>query len=97
MTPVERHEHTAHGIGRRRRGRLPAFPVIAWALAAAVGASVAAASHPNKWWSDNLMGPDSSNFVDSRSDQQVERRPAGGGLVLSVRPHRRSTRSLSTT
>ena len=45
-------------LGRRRT-----FGLIATVLAAVVGVTLAAASHNNKWWSDNLMGPDSSNFV----------------------------------
>ena len=51
----------------------------------------------NKWWWDNLAGPDSSNFVDLGSDQEVQRQPARGGVVLSVRARRASTRSSSTT
>ena len=42
-----------------------AFSLISLALIASVVAGVAAASRSNKWWWDNLAGPDSSNFVAS--------------------------------
>jgi quinoprotein glucose dehydrogenase len=61
MTPVEEQQlphHTERPLRPRRR-----FGIIAGVLAAAVGATVTAGSHASKWWSDNLMGPDSSNFV----------------------------------
>ena len=40
-------------------------PLVTAVLACAVGASVATAGRSNKWWWDNLGGPDSSNFVGS--------------------------------
>jgi quinoprotein glucose dehydrogenase len=63
MTSVEQQAHTSQGTDRTPRGRRRTFGLIACLLVAAVGATVAAGSHSNKWWSDNLMGPDSSNFV----------------------------------
>jgi quinoprotein glucose dehydrogenase len=42
-----------------------AFTLIAAALIATVGVAVATAARSNKWWWDNLAGPDSSNFVGS--------------------------------
>src|ERR671936_822061 len=41
------------------------FPLIAAVLIAGIGVAVAIAARSNKWWWDNLAGPDSSNFVGS--------------------------------
>jgi quinoprotein glucose dehydrogenase len=45
--------------------RRVSFSVITFTLGVLVCASVAIASRTTKWWSDNLHGPDSSNYVDS--------------------------------
>ena len=52
------------GASRRRIARF-GFSVIATAFVALVGIGVAMAARSNKWWWDNLSGPDSSNFVGS--------------------------------
>jgi quinoprotein glucose dehydrogenase len=49
---------------RRRASRL-AFSLAAAGLVTSVLAGVAAAARSDKWWWDNLAGPDSSNFVSS--------------------------------
>src|SRR5690242_8621771 len=49
-------------MGMKRR---VSFSVITFALGVLVCAGVAIASRSTKWWSDNLHGPDSSNYVDS--------------------------------
>ena len=41
------------------------FPLITAVLIAGIGVGVAIAARSNKWWWDNLAGPDSSNFVGS--------------------------------
>ena len=41
------------------------FSLISLRSLASVVAGVAAATRSNKWWWDNLAGPDSSNFVAS--------------------------------
>jgi quinoprotein glucose dehydrogenase len=43
--------------------RSTAFTVIAAVLISTVGVAVAVAARSNKWWWDNLAGPDSSNFI----------------------------------
>ena len=63
MTPVEQPQPVSDRTGRTSPDRRRTFGLIATVLAAVVGVTLAAASHNNKWWSDNLMGPDSSNFV----------------------------------
>src|SRR6188474_2618230 len=62
----------AHPYGRlatentRRSGiRNRIFHLISTALIVLIGVGVAAATRSNKWWWDNLAGPDSSNFVAS--------------------------------
>ena len=41
------------------------LPLIIAIVIAAIAAGVAAGTRSNKWWWDNLAGPDSSNFVGS--------------------------------
>jgi quinoprotein glucose dehydrogenase len=50
-----------HSRPLRRR----TFPLLAACLTAATLTGLALAARSNKQWSDNLAGPDSSNFVDS--------------------------------
>ena len=52
---------TAHSHGQSAR----VFFLISLTLVTVVIAGVAAATRSNKWWWDNLAGPDSSNFVAS--------------------------------
>jgi quinoprotein glucose dehydrogenase len=56
--------HQRSQSSRRRTERF-AFALIATACVAMVGIGVAMAARSNKWWWDNLAGPDSSNFVGS--------------------------------
>ena len=63
---------TAHPHGRsaaddRRQSRIGTriFQLISTSLILLIGVGVTAASRSNKWWWDNLAGPDSSNFVAS--------------------------------
>jgi quinoprotein glucose dehydrogenase len=51
--------------GRRLHSRQRVFSFIALGLVASVVVGVTAAARSNKWWWDNLAGPDSSNFVVS--------------------------------
>jgi len=51
--------------GRRFHSRQRVFTFIALGLIASVVVGVTAAARSNKWWWDNLAGPDSSNFVVS--------------------------------
>ena len=51
-------------IASRFRARQRVFSLITLGLIASVVAGVAAAARSNKWWWDNLAGPDSSNFRD---------------------------------
>jgi hypothetical protein len=60
------------------------FPLIAAGLVAPTLSGVAGAARSNRNWSDNLAGPDSSNFVDldeikksSVAQLEVARRPLG--------------------
>ena len=81
---------------RRRTGRF-AFFLIATACVAMVGVGVAMAARSNKWWWDNLAGPDSSNFVGS---DQIKKYPTSASSKWhgSIRmPRRISTRSSLTT
>src|SRR5690242_9670979 len=50
---------------RSFRLRQRVFSFIALGLVASVVVGVAAAARSNRWWWDNLAGPDSSNFVGS--------------------------------
>ncbi len=65
------HMTSAHSFGpssadtRRSRITCLTFPILTTALIAGVAVGVAAAVRSNKWWFDNLAGPDSSNFVAS--------------------------------
>ncbi len=49
----------------RQQFRSAWFPLLTGAVICAVGVAVAIAARSNKWWWDNLGGPDSSNFVGS--------------------------------
>src|SRR6476619_5362636 len=61
------HPHARPAADDRRQSRIQnrIFRLISTALIALIGVGVAAASRSNKWWWDNLAGPDSSNFVAS--------------------------------
>jgi hypothetical protein len=65
MTSRYQHDRQVDSHERSARGSRLAFSLITLALLAGVVAGVAAASRSNKWWWDNLAGPDSSNFVAS--------------------------------
>ena len=70
--------------------------VITTALIAAVSIGLVAAVRGNKWWWDNLVGPDSSNFVapiKSKSPMSASSRSHGSTHT----PRRASIRSSSTT
>ncbi len=66
--------------------RLP-FSLITFTLAVLVCAGVATASRSTKWWSDNLHGPDSSNFVDS---DQIKKSNVGQLEVAWFYPYAQS-------
>jgi quinoprotein glucose dehydrogenase len=74
MASVEQPQRTSGPAARTSPERRRAFAVIAALLAAAVTVTVAAGSRNGKWWSDNLMGPDSSNFVPS---EQIKKSNVG--------------------
>jgi len=65
MGTVHQHGRSAVSAGRHSRTGKRIFLFISTALVAATVAGVAAAARTNKWWWDNLAGPDSSNFVGS--------------------------------
>src|SRR5580765_1889836 len=65
MTSRYQHDRRVGNHERSTRASRLAFSLISLALIASVIAGVAAASRSNKWWWDNLAGPDSSNFVAS--------------------------------
>ncbi len=67
MAVSHRSAQRSSGAGGRPGLRRAAFPVMLSVLVVAV-CVVVAAERSGKWWSDNLGGPDSSNFVDSRPD-----------------------------
>jgi quinoprotein glucose dehydrogenase len=65
MTSRYQHDRQPGSHDRNAAGSRLAFSLISLALIASVVAGVTAASRSNKWWWDNLAGPDSSNFVAS--------------------------------
>ncbi|MCC7007779.1 MAG: PQQ-binding-like beta-propeller repeat protein [Acidobacteria bacterium] len=56
-------QNQSSGRGRARASAHAVFTVLAAALIAVVTVSVGSAARSDKWWWDNLAGPDSSNFV----------------------------------
>jgi hypothetical protein len=71
MTPVEQPQPVSDRTGRTSPDRRRTFGLIATVLAAVVGVTLAAASHNNKWWSDNLMGL-TAELRACRSNQEDE-------------------------
>ena len=65
MTSVHHIELSAASIRRQSRLSQTIFTLISTALLASVVVGVSAAARSNRWWWDNLAGPDSSNFVAS--------------------------------
>src|SRR4029079_7141275 len=65
MASRYQHDRAVGSHERSARVSRLAFSLIALALSARVVVGVAAATRSNKWWWDNLAGPDSSNFVAS--------------------------------
>src|SRR6185369_9458246 len=65
MASRYQHDRAVGSHERSARVSRLAFSLIALALIASVVVGVAAATRSNKWWWDNLAGPDSSNFVAS--------------------------------
>src|SRR3954467_9143501 len=65
MATAHSHGRSAVKGGRQSQSAQRIFVLISVALVAATVAGVAAAARTNKWWWDNLAGPDSSNFVGS--------------------------------
>src|SRR5919107_1932888 len=65
MRPVEQRRYAPDPAAQRSHEGRRTFAVVALALSAAVAVTVAAGSRKGHWWSDNLVGPDSSNFVAS--------------------------------
>src|SRR4051812_43431037 len=63
MTSAHQHgSHSANAAFRVQTGRR-IFSLLTLALVAAVTVGITAAARNNRWWWDNLAGPDSSNFV----------------------------------
>src|SRR6476469_473361 len=63
MATAHSHSQSVADTERQSPIRTRVFFLIAMTLVSVVIAGVAAASRSNKWWWDNLAGPDSSNFV----------------------------------
>jgi quinoprotein glucose dehydrogenase len=60
------HQHTRTTVNEARsRSSQRIFSLITFALVTCVVVGVTAATRSNRWWWDNLAGPDSSNFVAS--------------------------------
>ena len=65
MASRYQHDRVVGSQEQSARASRLAFSLIALALIASVVVGVAAATRSNRWWWDNLAGPDSSNFVTS--------------------------------
>jgi quinoprotein glucose dehydrogenase len=63
MTVFRRHRPSSLGAGRRWSSRF-VFSIVTTGLFAIVGVCVVLAARSDKWWWDNLGGPDSANFMN---------------------------------